>query len=335
MISKTIILSGENKGRGILTLCMEDGLLKAKLRLYEIERLNQYCKLAVYHKQQVYSANLIFKNGAYFSSLVGDFDMNEDFYTAIVDTVENNNIIISGGSYAGYFFEDNGVFDNLQGENQQASSNESNLAEPQSATDILNEEKLTKDSPIAMCQNPTIAADLGAEDDRCANCKYKEYFYQQHNNECKNVEVSNENVPENNCNPNVEFEQVQNKIEPAHEKENLQNDKKTLPTILESLLPQFEYIFNNYQENGELNSLIPNSKFVSMEDGGDNYSLGAIYEHDQMKYICYAVKCNYNSPAPEELGKFYQWLPLDSEDPLSDGYYLVYQDATDLKIIEV
>ena len=52
-------------------------------------------------------------------------------------------------------------------------------------------------------------------------------------------------------------------------------------------------------------------------------------------YMCYAVKSNYNSTPPDELGNNYQWLPLDKEDPLSDGYYLVFQDATDFKILEL
>ena len=152
MKTKTIILSEQNSsGRGILTLYVEDGLLKAKLRLYQVEKLNQYCKLAVYHKQQVFSANLIFKNGVYLSSLVGDWDMDDDFYTAIVDAANNNNIIISGGSYAGYFFEDNGVFGDVK----------------------KGEDDVEKDD------------ECGEDCDKCANCKYKEYFYSNHSEEQK------------------------------------------------------------------------------------------------------------------------------------------------------
>ena len=84
-----------------------------------------------------------------------------------------------------------------------------------------------------------------------------------------------------------------------------------------------------------MNKLIENSKFVKIGEDGEQYSIGAIYANDQIKYICYAIKCNYNSPVPEELGKNYQWLPLDQEDPLSEGYYIVYQDAVDLKIVEI
>ena len=88
MKSKTIILSNENeKGRGILTLFEEDGLLQCRIRLYNIGKLNRFCKIGIYHENQVYSANLLEKNGVYTSSMVGDFDIDQDFYSAIIDRV--------------------------------------------------------------------------------------------------------------------------------------------------------------------------------------------------------------------------------------------------------
>ena len=56
---------------------------------------------------------------------------------------------------------------------------------------------------------------------------------------------------------------------------------------------------------------------------------------DEIKYICYAVMRSTNCQPPKELGEHYQWLPLDKDDPLSDGYFIVFQDATDLKIVEL
>ena len=81
--------------------------------------------------------------------------------------------------------------------------------------------------------------------------------------------------------------------------------------------------------------LISNSKFVKINENGNNYSIGAIFEGVEMKYICYAVKCEYNAQVPSEIGEHYQWLPLDKEDPMSEGYYVVFQDAKDLKIVEM
>lgn len=111
MKSKTIILSGANEnGRGIVTLTQEEDFLSVRLRLYNIERLNPHCKIGVYHDGKAYSANLLEKNGAYLSSIVGDFNIDSDFYSAVIDTSDDNKVIVSGGTYGGCFFNDTSVF---------------------------------------------------------------------------------------------------------------------------------------------------------------------------------------------------------------------------------
>lgn len=300
MKSKTIIISNiernNQNGRGILTLYQEDDLLKCKLRLYNVKKLNRYCKLGIYHNNEVFSANLIDRNGFYESSMVGNFDMDTDFYAAIIDTSENNAVILAGGTYAGYYFDDNSVFDNLQ-------NNDDNTI------------------------NSTLNIDDKIAEDKCANCEYKKCFYES-SNELKSINI------ENNLNEDKKIETTVSNTD-KNENSEAAKDTNTAPTILESIIPQFNYIFENYPADTDLNSLISNSKFVKLNEGNEQYSIGAIYEDEQIKYICYAVKCNYNSPAPEELGNNYQWLPLDREDPLSEGYYIVYQDAVDLKIVEI
>lgn len=156
MKSKTIIISAQESGsgRGILTLYEEDDLLKCKLRLYGVERLNRYAKIGIYHNDQVYTANLIEREGAYLSSFVGDFDLDGDFYAAIIKTDNNNEVILSGGTYAGFYFNDTSVFD----ENfEKPTQNAQNLSK--------NEEKTQQNENLdEFCS-------------RCAQCKYKEYFY--------------------------------------------------------------------------------------------------------------------------------------------------------------
>ena len=141
--------------------------------------------------------------------------------------------------------------------------------------------------------------------------KYKEFFYNSQKNDENSI-------------INVKNEQKIQKIE-----------ENNACNVLNSLLPQFEYVFKNYNANEELNNLIKNSKFVKMEENGDEYSIGTIEENGEVKYICYAVKGFYNSAPPAEIGQHYQWLPLDREDPLTDGYFVVFQDAKDLKILEL
>ena len=340
MKSKSIILSSENNsnktGRGILTIYSEEDLLKCRLRLYNIEKLNKYCKLGIYHNKQVYSANLIEKNGVYTSSFVGEFDIDKDFYTAIVNTQLNNEVIIAGGTYAGHFVNEDAIFSNVEN-----SSTKTNLLKP-----IVDKEE------ILNCSNNC---------DNCANCVYKEYFYTHKENvtsknaEQNNINSTTINIPQITKSENTEhineFNELnitksevneisietQNQPNNTNVKVNSLNNQLNSEnvTLLQSLSTQFEHAFKTYPENSELNKLIDNSKFVEIKDENNAYSIGAIYEDEKIKYLCYAVKSNYNTPAPEELGKHYQWLPLDKQDPLTDGYYLVFQDAVDLKIIEL
>lgn len=282
MKSKTIIISSPDNDsqRGILTITEEPDLLRCKLRLYNIDHLSSSCHLGIYHKDQVYTANIINRGSYYESSLAGDFDMSQDFYSAIVDTSNNNHVLLAGGTYAGFYYDDHSIFSN---ESHDETSTDPEIAE--------------------LIDHELDQADQCTDCDRCANCHYKEYFY------------AHQTPPEPQPTP-----------EPT--------PAPATPDILSQLMPQFDYIFANYPENTELNRLIPNSRFVSIPDDR-SYSLGAIYDHDNISYICYATRCNYNTPAPDELGQHYQWLPLDPQDPLSEGYYIVYQDAHDLKIVEI
>lgn len=279
MKSKTIILSapdGKTNARGIVTLYEDDGLLKCRMRTYSIDRLSKDIKLAIYHQKEVTSANLILKNGVYESSFVGTYDMDLDFYCALIDTDNNNTPILAGGTYSGYYFNDTSVF---------------NASEEE---DISTED-------ITICD---------AECDKCAHCKYKEYFYAN-------------NTPNDNEKDNKEDEVISTP------------PKEEIPNMLSSITPQFQYIFEHYDADEELNTLLPNSRFVKINENNEQYSIGAIYEEDNLKVICYAVKSSYNTPAPDSIGKHYQWLPVDREDPLSDGYYVVFQDASDLKILKL
>ncbi len=379
MKSKTIILSSQDNktsGRGILTLFEENGLLQCKLRLYNIEKLNIYCKIGVYHNNEVSSANLLEKNGIYTSSLVGSFDMEKDFYAAIIDTLNNNQVLISGGTYAGYFFNNESVFNQVEKEKPETNLFYGNSAEEShnpyevlsamgsfgyaqddkkdsAQDDNFSDELKTKNEDLKTPENPC------EDNNKCLNCKYKEYFYSHVEHEVDDNLCDSECCASGNEEPRNSsealramgsFDSAQDYSEGClHTADSAQDDsyneelKIKTPNIKDSLIPQFQYVFENYEADETLNNLIPNSKFVKINEKKsqlgaeklEQYSIGAIYDEDEMKYICYAVLCDYNTPAPQELGEHYQWLPLDKDDPLSEGYYIVFQDATDLKIVEL
>lgn len=336
MKSKTIILSADNEqGRGILTLYEEDDLLKCKIRLYNIKPLNRYCKLGIYHNSEVFSANLLEKEGAYHSSFVGDFDMNKDFFCALVDTSKNNEVIVSGGTYSGYYFNNQtDIFDKIEKEQPHFTLGKENVTlseaegSPKKNTILYQGDS---SSPLYYTQND-IEQECKAD---CEHCKYKEYFYSMQ----ENVERIEENLEDYKYQDTMKTNaKIESSIKSASEEKNIINKneiKKENNNILSSLISQFDYVFNNYNPDETLNNLIANGKFVKIEENQEQYSIGAIYEEEKMKYICYAVYSNYNTPAPNEIGEHYQWLPIDKEDPLSEGYYIVFQDANDLKIVEM
>ncbi len=300
MKSKTIILSNiinqNSNSRGILTLYEEDDLLKCKLRLYSSPKLNVSCRLGIYHKQEVFTANLIEKNEQYESSFVGNFDMSQDFYCAIIDTSKNNQPILAGGTYAGYYFNDTSVFENTHSQAQNFEKEFDQVSKPMNCEDC----------------------------NKCKNCKYKEFFYS-----------TSQQTPKT---PNPQIKCEEKHLPVANESASEKEAPKQTPAIntswLDAITPQFKYIFENYPANEILNKKIDGGKFVNITENGEEYSLGAIYENEHLKYIAYAVKCNNSANPPKELGENFQWLPLDIMDPLSEGYFLVFQDTSDLKILE-
>lgn len=330
MNSKTMILQSQtsNKaGRAILTLTKENDLLKTKLRLYSFSQLNTSCKLGIFHNNQVYSSNMLFKNGAYISSLVGDFDMDSDFYCAIVDTQNNNEPLLAGGTYGGFYFNDTSVI----------TKNLNNNFSPNKISPAAETASAFSQPPHASQQPCTYPNDL-TNANPCANCKYKEYFYTQ--NPVSNTQTPNISKPTNTTQSVAENFQTSANQSTQHcqKQDNAPTtptpNTKTAPSIVESLITQFDYVFKTYPECPQLNAAIENSRFVTITEGNSTYCLGAIYKDDQLQYICYAVPTAYNAPVPPELGEHHQWLPLDPTDPLSDGYHIVFQDAHDLKIVE-
>lgn len=307
MKSKTIIISApeENNTRGILTLFQEDDLLKCRLRVYNLEKLSRFCKLGIYHQNEVMSANLIERSGVYESSFVGSFDIDQDFYTALIDTEKNNQVLLAGGTYQGFYFNDNSVFL----ESESFSSQPDNLI------------KKPQENDLNQCEENC---------DKCENCVYKQAFYLKENDD--NLKV--ENVEHDN---KIEEISQDNAVEFLDENvgKSIGLSKQEIENFVTSIIPPLEDLFRIYPQDKNLNIIIENSKFVQINENGEQFSIGAIYKENEIKYICYAIKSEYNIKPPEELGKNYQWLPIDADDPLSAGYYVVFQDVSDLKIVEL
>lgn len=100
---------------------------------------------------------------------------------------------------------------------------------------------------------------------------------------------------------------------------------------------QVDELLNNYEQELALETIIPNSKFVKVdyEQNGDYYIFGVIYDDDKIKYVVYGLPGEYGIKPEDDYAEYYQWLPLNSENPEGFGYYLMYQDAQNGEAIKI
>ncbi|MBQ7880657.1 MAG: hypothetical protein IJ358_02300 [Clostridia bacterium] len=104
--------------------------------------------------------------------------------------------------------------------------------------------------------------------------------------------------------------------------------------FLNDIIYQLDEMLIKYPQDEILNNIIPNSRFVRV-NGESPYVLGVIYEDNQLKYIAYGVPAKYNTLPPSDLGNHYQWLPLNPRDVMSDGYFMIYQNALNGTLVEI
>ncbi len=91
---------------------------------------------------------------------------------------------------------------------------------------------------------------------------------------------------------------------------------------------QIQDLFQKYPAQTQLEQLIPNSKWVTVDyEGGKPYVLGLIYDDITLKYICYGVPGEFEQTPPKEVEAFSQWLPLNPSNLSDGGYWVMYQDA--------
>ncbi len=161
------------------------------------------------------------------------------------------------------------------------------------------------------------------------------------------VELSNNLTPEDNakCEPQAEehlmdakfFESDLVEIENIIDKE---VDGDSIDEILDSphndtsgdffdnIRDEVEDLFKNYPADSELESIMPNSKFVRIdyEGNGNYYVLGLLYTDSELSYLAYGIPRDSKGAMPSELAGFGRWLPLDPDRPYEAGYYMVFQD---------
>ncbi len=314
MFCKTIILSNSNNintnsPKGILTLSKQDNKVLGKIRLYNISTLPINSKIGLYINEKVYTSAIVKKTHHFEFNLDENIDITQSIYCAIIDnSLGTKNVLLEGGSFNGFYFADSPIDAVLEAKDEQL------------------DQEIDKALSVDECND--------CKD--CTNCEYKKFFYQNQSSSditSQNIEnIALENTVDND---EKDIEQPQDEPENPTDLSN-ENEVKTGEQLafLNEIIYQLDEMFAKYPSDDMLNSIIPDSKFIKV-DGANPYVLGAMYENKFLKYIAYGVPATYNSLPPADLGKHYQWLPLNPNDVMSDGYYMIYQDATNGTIVEI
>lgn len=293
---KSIVLSdteGSNR-KAVLSLEEDDAGVRGTLRLYNFSRdLGGISSLGFYVNQKVYKAGLTFKSPMLYEFFTPLDQIPQSFSCAVINFQEAEAKAVLYGSSDGNDEVYASIINELAKENS-VSNTQSVL--DKYGVDFEDEEKreIEKEIDKAIC----------SESENCANCVYKKYFYEH-------------NSAQTTSNAKIKEEVTEPEEKPS--------------SFIEKLKPQIDKLFEDNPIENNLQSLIPNSKWIKVdyEDDGDFYVFGLLYdENGQVKYVCYGVPAVYEQEAPKELSGYPIWMPLDKENDQGFGYWLTYQDAT-------
>lgn len=304
---KSIVLSGVDNSskRAVLTLENSANGINGRLRLYNfgLEPLG-IITLGIYQKGNVFKAGLIKISEMLYSFASDIKDISENFSCAVINFVNGEPRPILYGTSEGYDDQEK-----IFGQVINSLSEAKNVEEVEHTLDKfgvdyddelkseINEEidKCISEESIEKCEGD------------CENCEYKKFYFSQ-------IKVQElENSQENN---NDEIDKKEDEIQGTQ-------------TFYLEMKSQLDDLFANNPNEEYLQELLPNSKWVkvSIDENGNYYVLGLIYEGDVLQYICYGVPGVYQKIPPRELSGFPVWFPLDQTKPQGFGYWLSYQDA--------
>lgn len=364
-----------NNPKGILTLTNENACLKGKIRLYNIDTLPTSTKIGLYIDEKVYTSHINKKPNHYEFVLDQNIDITKSVYCALIDPANNKQVILEGGSFNGFYFTDSPfdaimeakdpeleeqITHSLQEESDCINCNCENCEYKKYFYDNYSVNQANQNTNN-VSQNINNFNHNNDNSDNIVTDNIFEHKLEQYITDNKNTSPpENSNLIINfqeNVIPSIEKELVNelksrtlsSSVNDYFNKDNSDLVDKNLDSnvssdtdlsqrekleFLNDIVYQLDEMFLKYPNDENLEDIIPNSKFVSV-DGDSPYVLGAIYENNIIKYIAYGVPAQYSSPPPNDLGNHYQWLPLNPRDAMSDGYFMIYQNALTGSIVEI
>lgn len=291
---KSIVLNGvENKSqRAVLTIECDGEMTNGRVRLYNFGvEPRGIISLGINDGKNVVKAGLTHSSGMLFTFKSDIKRIPDKFSCAIINFVDGEPKPLLYGFSDGYQDKEK-VFEQVIDSLSYAKNTkdiEKVLDDYQIDYEEKEKKEIEKEIDKAMNEDVSICTK------GCDNCEYKKFYL-------------------------LHVRKMENEDNEIKDKSN---------KFYDEMKEQIDSLFANNPSEDYLMELLPNSKWVkvNIDDNGDYYVLGLIYDEDKLKYICYGVPGVYQKYPPRELSGYPVWFPLDENKPEGFGYWLSYQDS--------
>lgn len=326
---KTIVLNNSQNnnfnGSAILTLAKDGNSTYGTLKTFNITSKPNLVLGLAQNNKQVFKQNINLINNNTYNFKLNNIDLNENISCVLVEDEPTKVIPLIWGSDSKNELK-NEIVDNL---NILKQDNKTTINEKYEKSIDLSPMFDNKINSFNSSNAEDINEDLFETSDEeledTINENITDDIFEPYSEPTPTYPQKGEGISKVLTSKNIIDQEMENTILPDNS------------TFYEAISEQVEDLFNKYPAETNLESLIPNSKWVKIdyENNGNYYVLGLIYEDITLKYICYGVPGQYSEIAPNGLDTYSQWLPTDINNPTEEGYWVMYQDAMTGESIEV
>jgi len=314
ILKKSIILSpascdGKSEEKGILTLQKELGEVKGVLKCFELKKMQGKLLLGItFNDNKLNKFELKDEDTCVFRFSIPSKSLEGDISCVIVAMNKDNHTPILWGSTI---------------TNQ--------ISKSQILKSVISSSFTVNTSSIK--ENLYLEEEV-REEINSDEVKEENFFMEEETKKLKNMEQKSDFEPYKEIfkNPDLSViaEQTKKLKEDNSPSFKLQEEVDET-TFYDEVKEQIDSLFEKYEKEVALEEMIPNSSFVrvTFDTDGESYVFGIIFDdNNEPEYIVYGIPSSYQKLPPKQLEGYYQWLPLDPNNPEEDGYFLMYQDAT-------
>ncbi len=285
LFKKTIIMVSANGGaeKAVLNIQNQGSLTSGKLKIYNTRLEGGIYVLAFYDNNKVTKCALTQKLDEWTFSTEEKVDLDKSF-CALVNIKNATAFPIVVGSA------------NSQAVSKQSQALSRCVNELEEKTELKAEEvkQILDDNQIDFDEEEkevieqAISQHLGCEAHHCADCKYREAFYQE--------------IDEEEAQTPSYYSQVSDQLKELF-------DTCEKESALEEIIPNSKW-----------------ARVDTLGDG-NYWVIGLIYQNSELKFVCFGVPGTYSSSSPQELEGICRFVPLDDTRPYEEGYWITYQDS--------